>query len=144
MRIIPWVFILFTYFIFSPIFSKDEVKKFDNLVYIRNPSGAPKNLVDGFIPEDSTLLVSTELKKFGFENVETAIIFESPKKSAELLIFYEILLKTLDWRILQMERKDTKSFILAEMRMRELITISTETLGGKTLVKIFLKKQSGY
>lgn len=144
MRIIPIIF--FVLFISNPgfLFSKEEIKKYDNLIYIRNPTEIPKNLIQGFVPDGSTLIFTTEMKKFGFENVETATIFESPQKQPELLLYYEILLKTLDWKILQMDRKETKSFILAEMRMRELITIVTESKDDKTLVKIFLKKQSSY
>lgn len=142
-RLIFPVFLLFC-FLFQSLIYGEESFRYENLTILKNPSETPKNLISGFVPEGSKVLYSTDLKKFGFESVETSVIFESLLSGVELLAYYEILLKSLDWKILQMEKKDSLSFILAELRMRELITISLSPKSNSTLVKIFIKKQNGY
>jgi hypothetical protein len=89
-------------------------------------------------------LLSTDIKKFGYESIETSTVFESNLSSDELMTYYEVFLKALDWRILQKEKKDKKVLIIAESQMKKIISVIIDPVEKGAIVKLFLKKQSGY
>lgn len=143
MAISKRIFTLLFIFFFQSIFA-EEILVYDNLTVINSPNSTPKNIITGFVPDGSKLLLSTDIKKFGYESIETSTIFESNLTEQELMTYYEVFLKALDWKILQKERKDKKVLILAESQMKKIISIIIEAKEAGSIVKLFLKKQSGY
>ncbi len=136
-------FTLLFIFFFQSILA-EEILVYDNLTVINSPNSTPKNIFTGFVPDGSKLLLSTDIKKFGYESIETSTIFESNLTEQELMTYYEVFLKALDWKILQKERKDKKVLILAESQMKKIISVIIEAKESGSIVKLFLKKQSGY
>ena len=137
-------YFLFFLIIFIQVIDAEEILVYDNLTVINSPISAPKNILTGFVPDGSKLLLSTDIKKFGYESIETSTVFESSLSVDELLTYYEVFLKALDWRILQKEKKDKKVLIIAESQMKKIISVVIDPLEKGAIVKLFLKKQSGY
>ena len=137
-------YFLFFLIVFFQVIDAEEILVYDNLTVINSPVSPPKNILTGFVPDGSRLLLSTDIKKFGYESIETSTVFESSLSIDELLTYYEVFLKALDWRILQKEKKDKKILIIAESQMKKIISIVIDPLERGSVVKLFLKKQSGY
>ena len=138
-------FICFFLFSFPFILSSESEKiTIDNLTIFKNPTELPRNFLSSFIPDHSQILFNSDFKKFGYESIETSVIFETKLTTDELNQYYELLLKTLDWKILQFEKKEGKSIFLAEKRLREVVSIIFIQKEKFSLVKIFIKKQSNY
>jgi hypothetical protein len=117
----------------------------DNLTLQIQPLDPPKNLSTGFIPDESRLLFSTDLKKFGFESIETSTLFETSLTPNEMITYYDVLFKGMDCRILQKETKNNQNLFLAESPgKRNIFTILISPKGNGSLVKLYNKKQTNY
>ena len=144
MRVVLLLSFCFLYFFPISLFSEEKIT-IDNLTLHIQPSDPPRNMSNGFIPDASRLLYSTDLKKFGFESIETAILFETSLSPSNLVIYYDVLLKGMDWRILQKETNSNQNLFLAESPgKRNIFTILISPLGSGSLVKLFNKKQTNY
>jgi hypothetical protein len=143
MAILKRYFLFFLIILFQ-VLGAEEILIYDNLTVINSPLSPPKNILTGFVPDGSKLLLSTDIKKFGYESVETSTVFDSNLSSDELMTYYEVFLKALDWRILQKEKKDKKVLIIAESQMKKIISVIIDPVEKGAIVKLFLKKQSGY
>ena len=128
----------------SYLFAGEKIT-IENLTLFISPTEYPKSIPVGFVPNGSQLLYSTDLKKFGFESVEISLIFESSLSKDELLLYYEVFLKGLGWRILQKETNTEKSLFLAESPgKKNILTILLTSKGTGSLIKLFSKKQTNY
>jgi hypothetical protein len=144
MRAILVIFLCLNLFGSFRLFAQEKIT-IENLTLFIRPTEFPKSIPMGFVPEGSKLLYSTDLKKFGFESVEIALIFESPMSKEELLLYYEVFLKGLDWRILQKETNSEKSIFLAESPgKKNILTILLTQKGTGSFIKLFSKKQTNY
>ena len=144
MRLILINFLCIYLFGSSYLFASEKIS-IENLTLFISPSEYPKSIPLGFVPDGSRLLYSTDLKKFGFESVEISLIFESPLSKEEMILYYEVFFKGLDWRILQKETNAEKSLFLAESPgKKNILTILLTSKGTGSLIKLFSKKQTNY
>lgn len=144
MRLI-YIYLLCIYLYGTSYLFASEKISIENLTLFIRPTEYPKSIPLGFVPDGSRLLYSTDLKKFGFESVEISLIFESSLNKDELLLYYEVFLKGLDWRILQKETNPERSIFLAESPgKKSILTILLSSKGTGSLIKLFSKKQTNY
>jgi hypothetical protein len=144
MRMILFYFLCISLFGNSYLFASEKIS-IENLTLFISPNEHPKSIPMGFVPDGSRLLYSTDLKKFGYESVEISLIFESSMNKEEMLLYYEVFLKGLDWRILQKETNSEKSIFLAESPgKKSILTILLTSKGTGSLIKLFSKKQTNY
>jgi len=144
MRAILVTFLCVYIFGTSHLFAGEKIT-IENLTLSILPPEYPKSIPMGFVPEGSRLLYSTDLKKYGFESVEISLFFESNMSKDELLVYYEVFLKGLDWRILQKETNSKKSLFLAESPgKKNILTILMTQKGTGSFIKLFSKKQTNY
>jgi hypothetical protein len=144
MRLILFYFLSISLFGNSYLFASEKIT-IENLTLFISPTEYPKSIPMGFVPDGSRLLYSTDLKKFGYESVEISLIFESSMSKEEMLLYYEVFFKGLDWRILQKETNTEKSLFLAESPgKKNILTILLTSKGTGSLIKLFSKKQTNY
>ncbi|MCC6275702.1 MAG: hypothetical protein IT569_07580 [Leptospiraceae bacterium] len=136
-------FILFVYVIMLfPLFSqsKEKVWHYEKLTIRENPEQRPKAIQKEFIPDGGNLLYSTEFRGSFGDSVESVVIYGHSLDLKSLNLFYDLIFKNLEWKVLQKELLEKKSVYLAEGPSRRMITILLSDESDKRIIKIFLKK----
>lgn len=62
----------------------------------------------------------------------------------QLLMYYEVLLKGMEWKILQKEKKENKTILLAESQVKKIVTLIIYPDNEFSLVKIFLRRNYNF
>ncbi|MBE7411280.1 MAG: hypothetical protein HS129_04325 [Leptospiraceae bacterium] len=132
------IFIFYAFPIFPE--EKEKIWHYEKLTIRENPEKRPKAIQQEFIPEGGKLLYSTEFRGSFGDSIESVLIFSHSFDLVALNLFYELVLKNLEWKILQKDIQDKKSVYLAEGPARRMVTILLTDEKEYRSIKIFLKK----
>jgi hypothetical protein len=142
MKTLYWLFFLFS---LIPLYS-EEILQLNNVIIHRNPESISRSVPSGLIPESSTILHTTELRSFGIENSEISVVLTNPLTVEQLVFYYEMFLKSMEWKILQKENKEIKYILLAENQIKRVVTLIIYPNKEKdgSIVKIFLRRNYNF
>lgn len=131
---------------FTALFSLDKAEErsnFEGLSIIRNPASAPRVIPKDFVPIGAHLTQSTELRLDGYgfyESSEASLFYTIATTTESLLEFYEKALKDKDWKILQKDKKEEGTIVLAESLNKKILTIFIVNKGDTRFVKLMYRR----
>ncbi|PNV76328.1 hypothetical protein BES34_004845 [Leptospira inadai serovar Lyme] len=124
---------------------KPRIFRHNRLTYQEKPYKAPSSIPSDFVPRESKLLFSTELKSERiFETRESAIILNHSLSKERLEIYYETVFSYLNFKVLQNQKSPEKSVYLVEGMNRKTVAVSISPDGTGSLVKLFYRKSGGF
>lgn len=131
----------------SPILAKppQEIFHFDRMITITFPEKAPPAIPAYLLPENSEFLLSTDLRTQFYTSIEAFVSLKHSSNKGELERFFMEKMQSREWKLLQSDIKENKSYFVSEGFSRKVITvvISREE-DGSSKVKIYYKKNSNF
>ncbi|TGK19005.1 hypothetical protein EHO61_08250 [Leptospira fluminis] len=124
---------------------KARIFRHNRLTYQENPYKAPASIPSDFVPKDSKILYSTELRSERiFEIRESAVVLNHPLSKPRMEIYYETVFGFLNFKVLQNQKSPEKSLYLVEGMNRKTVAISISPDGPGSTVKLFYRKSGGF
>ncbi len=123
----------------------EEVYQFHKMTVTIHPVNPPPAVPKFLIPEGAVLFCSTDLRSNFYTTLESFLVMNLPQSKEKLDRFYNEVLQTREWKLLQSDYRENVSVYLAEGFSRKILTITIQKIDdSSSRVRISFKKNSSF